>query len=60
MTTPTETRQLQGSILNIAHVKDSTFCIDNVFYISEINQNLHIGTSIRVIKDIEFGISPHS
>lgn len=68
MTTPTETRQLQGSILNIACVKDSTFCIDNVFYISEINQNLHIGTSIRVIKDIEsphryshaFGISPHS
>lgn len=68
MTTPKETRQLQGSILSIARVENSTFCIDNVFYISEINQSLHIATSVRVIKDLEsphryshaFGISPHS
>lgn len=68
MIAPKETHQLQGSVLSIAHAQDSTFCIDNVFYISEINQNLHIAASVRVIKDIEsphryshaFGISPHS
>lgn len=68
MTTPKETHRLQGSILSIARVKDSTFCVDNVFYISEIDQNLHIASSLRVVKDMEsphryshaFGISPNS
>lgn len=66
MTTPKATHQLQGSILSIAPCGDSTFCVDNTFYITKINQDLKTSASLPVLKDIEpphryshaFGISP--
>lgn len=66
MATPKVTHQLQGSILSIAPCKDLTFCVDNTFYITEIDKNLKNAANFQIIKNIEpphryshaFGISP--
>lgn len=68
MTTPKATHQLQGSILAITPCEDSTFCVDNTFYITQINKKLEIQTSLQVTRDLEpphryshaFGISNDS
>ena len=68
MTTPKATHQLQGSILAITPFEDSTFCVDNTFYITQINKKLEIQTSLQVTRDLEpphryshaFGISNDS
>ena len=68
MTTPKATHQLQGSILAITPCEDSTFCVDNTLYITQINKKLEIQTSLQVTRDLEpphryshaFGISNDS
>ena len=63
-----ESHKLQGSVLVIRGVGDSVFCIDNSFFVSQIDSHLKLQRSIQVSKDMQtphryshaFGISPRA
>ena len=56
MMKPKETISLQGSILDIVESKESTFCIDNTFRLTEIDSLLKVKGNIQVTKHAK---SPH-
>ncbi|MDE5603477.1 MAG: hypothetical protein K2I71_06135, partial [Helicobacter sp.] len=45
--------QLTGSILAIEETDDFTFCVDNAFFITQINENLKIEKALCFAKDAE-------
>lgn len=50
MIKPKESIRLQGSILNIVEGRESTFCIDNTFRLTEIDNSLKIKGNMQVTK----------
>ncbi|WP_104721636.1 WD40 repeat domain-containing protein [Helicobacter mesocricetorum] len=48
-----ETHQLTGSILTIEQAGDCTFCVDNTFFITQINENLKIEKTLCFAKDAQ-------
>ncbi len=48
-----ETHQLTGSILTIEQTGNSTFCVDNTFFITQINEDLKVEKTLCFAKDAQ-------